>query len=138
MDHTHTETWIKTNTKPLRHPNNKEFVTGRVNIINKKFVIRISIGLIVCELLNFGKKDRLHLHIHKDNRHLFLLTKSELPYDGYKLNHTGGGSFLSFAFRYPTSEAYKLSQTIILDFKMKKDALLVNLDALKMNGCANG
>lgn len=62
------EEWIPTNHKPLRHPNNKEFVTGRANIVNKKKVIRISIGVDVCEVLSFNKNDRIDIYINAESQ----------------------------------------------------------------------
>lgn len=127
--------WIKTNYKPLRHPKNKEFVTGRVNIINKKKVIRISIGLIVCDLLEFKKGDRINLFINKKERNFILIKKSKVIHDGYLLNCNGKNpSFMTFDFRYETAESFRLSQTVILNYEINEDQLLlINIESLRWN-----
>lgn len=125
--------WIITNNKSLRHPNNKEFVTARINIINKKKVIRISIGLDVCEVLGFNKNDRVHIFINKDDRNLLLIQKDYTSQDGYRLNYgEKNNSFMTFDFRFETSESFRLSQTIILPYDFREDGLLVvNLKKIK-------
>jgi len=128
--------WIHTNSKPLRHPKNKEFVTARVNIINGKKVIFISIGLIVCELIELVKGDRVNIFINKIDRNLILLKKSIIPHYGYKLSHAtdSNGNLMHFSFRYQTEESFRLSQTIILDYEIGNDkSLLLNFEKIKWN-----
>ena len=126
------ENWSLANYKSLRHPNNKEFVTARVNIINKKKVIRISIGTDVCSLVGFNKNDRLHIFIHRDDRDKLLIKKDKDCIDGYRLNHNGSNSsFMTFDFRYETAESFRLSQTILLEFDFEEGCLLVGLEKIK-------
>lgn len=127
------EEWIHANHKPLRHPNNKEFVTARVNIINKKKVIRISIGIDVCEILSFNKNDRVNIFISKKNRDFMLIKKSIDSFDGYLLSRGKSHSnFMTFDFRYETIASFKLSQTIILDYDINDErTLLVDLSKIK-------
>jgi len=72
------EQWMVTNHKKLRHPNNKQFVTARVNVINGKKVMSISIGLDVCELIEFNKNDRVNVFINKYDRQFLIIKKDEL------------------------------------------------------------
>jgi hypothetical protein len=125
--------WLVTNNKSLRHPNNKEFVTARINIINKKKVVRISIGLDVCDVLGFKKNDRVHIFINTQDRDLLLIRKDCCEQDGYKLNlGNNNNNFMTFDFRYETAEAFRLSQTIILPYDFKgDDLLLVDLQKIK-------
>jgi hypothetical protein len=127
--------YVSYNCKPLRHPRNKEFVTSRVNIINKKKVIRISIGILICELIQFTRDDRVHIFLNKKDKNLMLIKKSDILHDGYKLNHGGSNnSFMTVDFRYETSDSFRLSQTIILDYEIKQDGLLlINFEKLKWN-----
>jgi hypothetical protein len=125
--------WMITNNKSLRHPNNKQFVTARVNIINKKKVIRISIGLDVCDLIGFDKNDRVHIFINKEDRNLLLIKKDMCMQDGYRLNlGTSNNSFMTFDFRCETQESFRLSQTIILDYDFNDEgSLLINMEKIK-------
>jgi hypothetical protein len=126
------EKWLVTNYKPLRHPNNKQFVTARVHIQNKKKVVRISIGLDVCDLLDFRKNDRVHIFINRQDRHLLMIKKDEIDLDGYRLNLGGSNaSFMTFDFRYETAESFRLSQTIILDYDFEEGTLLIDLEKLQ-------
>ncbi len=122
-----TSEWSDYSKKSLRHPKNAEFVTGRVNIINERKVIRISIGLLVCELLNFRKKDRVCVSVHKHDKHRLLIAKSSDP-QTYTLSASDkdkNHNFLSCTFRYDFHEPFRLSQTMILDFDVNDDGLLV-------------
>lgn len=126
--------WMVTNHKKLRHPRNKEFVTARVNIINGKKVMHISIGLDVCEMIEFNKQDRVNIFINKTDRNLLIIKKDDEPdSDGYLLSSGKGNySFMTFQFRYETSEAYRLSQTIILDYDFNEvGTLLIDLTKIK-------
>lgn len=127
--------WTRSNFKSLRHPNNKEFVTARVNVVNKKNVIRISIGIIICDLLDFTASDRVNVYINKQDRNQMIISKSLLPDDGYKLNHNGSNSsFMTFELRNDIRDAFRLSQTIILDFDITEERLLlIRLDKLRWN-----
>lgn len=129
--------FIKTNFKSLRHEKNKEFVTGRVSIINKKKVIRISIGTIICDLVHFYPNDRINLMINKKDRNTFMIRKSIYPNDGYKLNfncHSRNSSFMTFEFRYDSPEPFRIAQTIILDYEISDNGFLViNIEKLKWN-----
>lgn len=126
--------WIVTNNKKLRHPHNKRFVTARVNIINKKTVIRISIGLYVCEMVEFEKNDRVNIFINKSDRNLLIIKKeNDFDSDGYLLNHgKNNNNFMTFEFRYESSESFRLSQTIIIDYDFTQPGmLLVDLTKIK-------
>jgi len=127
------DNWLITNNKSLRHPRNKEFVTARVNIINKKKVMRISIGTDICDLVGFNKNDRVHIFINKNDRNTLLIKKDVDTQDGYRLNHgQSNSSFMTFSVRYETGESFRLSQTIILDYYLNKEnTLLINLEKLK-------
>jgi hypothetical protein len=121
--------------KRLRHPHNKRFVTARVNMTNNKKVIHISIGLDVCSVVEFEKGDRVNVFIHKKDRNL-LIIKKEAEYDvnGYVLSANGhqNSSFLTFEFRYETSEDFRLSQTIILDYDFSQvGMLLIDIEKIK-------
>lgn len=127
--------WSNYGKKYLRHPRNAEFVTGRVNIINQRNVIRISIGKLVCELLNFKKNDRVFISVHKKDKNFILISKS-LDVHTYKLHESEHpkkkSNFLSATFRYDFHEAFRLSQTILLDFDIDQNqSLLINIEKLK-------
>jgi len=126
--------WIISNGKRLRHPNNSELVTARCNIINGKKVIRISIGIDVCELLDFKKGERVYISINKKYRNYLIISKDVEDLEGYKLSHSSGhkNNFMSFQFRYETSESFRLSQTIILDYDINdENLLLIDVSRLK-------
>lgn len=124
--------YISYNHKKLKHPDNKEFVTSRVNIINKKKVLCISIGTVVCELLGLVRGDRVEILLNKKERNLLLIRKA---YEGYKLKWGGANSnFVTFDFRYETPDNFRLSQTVILDYNLNDFGfLLINLDRIKWN-----
>lgn len=127
--------WSNYSKKHLRHPRNAEFVTGRVNIINQRNVIRISIGKLVCELLNFKKNDRVFVSVHKEDKNYILISKSLDPHT-YTLHENvcknKKSNFLSATFRYDFHEGFRLSQTILLDFDIDdQQCLLVNIEKLK-------
>lgn len=125
--------WMITNNKPLRHPDNKEFVTARINIKNKRKVIRISIGIDVCDLIGFNKNDRVHVYINKQDRNILMIKKDSDCLDGYLLSlQNDKSSFMTFDFRYETSESFRLSQTIILDYDFNEDGtLLIDIEKIK-------
>jgi hypothetical protein len=126
-------TWQLTNRKPLRHPNNKEFVTARANIINKKKVIRISIGIDICDLVGFKKNDRVHIYLNKYERDSLLICNNAESIDGYRLHYKGdNNNFMTFDFRIETEQSFRLSQTIILPYDIQDEGkLLISLEKLK-------
>jgi hypothetical protein len=130
---THEKDYAVLNTKSLRHPNNKQFVTARVNIINNRKVINFSIGTDVCDEINFHANDRIHILMHRENRNYIIFHKTSSSFDGYKLffNDKKNSSFLTFAMRYDSPEAFKLSQTVILDYDCSNNMLLIDLEKLK-------
>lgn len=126
--------WIETTGKKLCSPHNRELVTARVNIINGRKVVRISIGLDVCELIGLKKADRVCLFLHKRDRDLLLISKDNDHLEGYKLSQSASNksSFLHFAFRYETSESFRLSQTTVLNYDFNNEGvLLVDLEKIK-------
>ncbi len=117
--------WINLNRKPLRHPDNREFITARANIIHGKKVIRISIGLSVCEILDITEHDRVNLYIHKTIRNFLLVCKDKMCISGYKLTKGHkNANFLVFDFRYDTEESFRLSQTQVVDFDFNDEGLI--------------
>ena len=127
------EEWVPANFKSLRHPNNKKFITARMNIINKRKVLNLSLGLDVCKEINFKANDRVYVLLNKENRNYLMIKKELGSYEGYKLNFNekGNSSFLTFSIRYDSLESFRLSQTIVLDYDFRPDVLLVNLGKLK-------
>lgn len=126
--------WNNYSKKYLRHPRNAEFVTGRVNIVNQRNVVRISIGKVICNLLEFKRSDRVKVLLHKEYKNLLLVFNSNDPYS-YKLHETEikskKSNFLSVTFRYDFHEPFKLSQTIILDYNINNEkVLLIDIDKL--------
>jgi hypothetical protein len=127
--------WSDYSKKRLRHPRNAELVTGRVNIINQRNVIRISIGKVICNLLEMKKGTRVSVAMHKEDKNLILITKNIDPHS-YKLHESTNAkkisNFLSLTFRYDFHEPFRLSQTILLDFDMNDNKLLlIDLKKLK-------
>ena len=124
--------WSQYSKKHLRHPNNKEFVTGRVNIRNNRKVIRISVGLIVCELVKFNVKDRVTVSVHKNDKHMILISKDNSA-QSYQLTGLNNryDNFLAVTFRYDFNEPFRLSQTILLDFDVNDEGILI-VDLLKL------
>lgn len=120
--------WSDYSKKYLRHPRNAEFVTGRVNIINQRNVIRISIGKVICNLLEFKKGDRVDVLLHKEYKNLLMIFNSTNP-QSYKLHESvvneKKSNFLSATFRYDFHEPFKLSQTIILDYDINNEKILI-------------
>ena len=121
------EDWLITNGKRIRSEQNRELVTARINIINKRKVVKLSIGLVVCGLIGFKQDDRVHIFIHKDDRNLLLVKKDEDNIDGYRLSkgQSSGTNFLSFAFRCETQDSFRLSQTVILDYDFNDEGVLI-------------
>ena len=116
--------------KRLHHPKNKEFVTGRANIIKNTKMLFLSIGITVCELINLKYSDRVEILLSKIDRNLILIKKSDT---GYRLKWGGlGSNFMRFGFKYETPDNFRLSQTIILEYDFNNSGLLlINLDKLK-------
>ena len=126
--------WLGAKRKKLRSTRNKQFVTARCFISNNKNVVKISIGLDVCELVGFKKGERVNLFIHKENRDYLAIQKDVTEDEGYKLNFSGSSNsnFLTFEFRYQTEESFRLSQTTILDYDFQEEhTLIVDLYRLK-------
>ena len=126
--------WLRSNNKKLKHKNNRQFVTGRSVIIHNRKVMKMSIGLDVCELVGFKKNDRVNIFIHKENRNYLAIQKDFADAEGYMLSFGGhrNGNFLTFEFRYQTEESFRLSQTTILDYDFQEEhTLIVDLYRLK-------
>lgn len=130
-----TSEWSDYSKKHLRHPNNAEFVTGRVNIINERNVVRISIGKVVCNLLELKRSDRVSVALHKENKNFLLMSKTNAPHsymlcESPKIN--AKSNFLSATFRYDFNEPFRISQTCLLDFDINDNKLLlIDLEKLK-------
>lgn len=128
------ESWNMQNYRKLRNSQNAEFVTCRINIVNNKKVLYISIGLVICELLNFKNKSRVNIFSNKKYRNFMIIKLSEDSYTGYSLFDGGRiakGNFLRFGFRYQTDDEFKLSQTIILDHDITDKMLLIDIEKMK-------
>lgn len=128
------ELWNMQNYKKLTSYNNREFVTCRVNIVNNKKVLHISIGLVICELLNFKNKSRVNIFSNKKYRNFMIIKLSEDSYTGYSLFDGGRlakSNFLRFGFRYKTDDEFKLSQTIVLDHDITDKMLLIDIEKMK-------
>jgi len=125
--------WTSYGRKYLRHPKNRDLITGRVNIINKRNVISISIGKNICKDIGFNKRDRIIVYLNKDNKNLILLEKSD-DYSTYSLHDTDkkNSNFLRCTFRYDFHEAFRLTQTIVLDYESNDENVLsINIEKLK-------
>lgn len=125
--------WKHFNSKHMRSSVNKEIITGRCLLRNKKNDLTISIGKDIADSLGFKKNDRINVFFHKRDRDLLLIKKSITPFDGYSLRFGDGNcNFMTFSFRFPTHEDFKLSQTIPLAHDLENDSiLLVNVKPLK-------
>lgn len=118
--------------KKMTSPNNKELVTMRANVVNKRIVITFSIGTDICELLDFNKSDRINIFHHKRERNVYLLKKSQSVNEGYLLAHAGSNNtFMTFKIRYPGMDGFRLSQTIPIDYELNDDGtLLLNIEKI--------
>jgi hypothetical protein len=125
--------WKQTTVKRIpKSIANQELVTGRVSLVNNKVLITISIGVIVCDLLEIKNKDYLNVFFHKKVRDVILIRKTHSIGEGYKLckSHTKS-NFMHFSFRLTTFPNYRLSQTTALPFDIEDENLLVNIEKLK-------
>ena len=117
--------------KKMTHPDRKNFITARAITVNTKKVITISLGVNVCDIVDFKMGDRVNVFLHKQDKNLFLIKKVNDD-DGYKLCMSGfNSSFLTFQFRYKTEEQLRLSQVIVLGYETSKDMIIINIENLK-------
>lgn len=118
--------------KKITSPNNKELVTLRANVVNKKTVLTFSIGINICDLLNFNKSIRLNIYTHKRDKHVYLLKKSSSVNEGYLLTHASDkNSFMTFKMRFMGMDGLRLSQTIPVEYDLNDDeSLLLNIEKL--------
>lgn len=131
--------WKVINNKRLRSSYNKELVTLRAVVRAQNSTrITISIGLIVCDLLDFKKSDRVCIKTHQNKKSIILIEKT-LDEGGYKLCGAGSSplvrrksNFLFFCINSNYYHDYKLSQTIICDYDiLSKNKLLIDFSKLK-------
>lgn len=118
-----------------KHPRNKEIVTGRIYMRCSNPYITISIGITICELLDFKDGDRAEVLFHKKNKNILLIKKNKLSQSDYKIyfnksNH--GGRFARITFVDYCCSNYRISQTIELEYNLTEEKyLLVSLQNLK-------
>lgn len=115
--------------KKMTSPNNKELVTLRANIINKKTVLTFSLGVNICDVINFNKSDRVNIFTHKRDRNIYMIKKSHDANDGYILKL--GNSFMTFSIRYPGMDGFRLSQTVPVEYDLNdEESLLINIEKI--------
>ena len=123
--------YMELKNKKMTHPDRKNFVIARVININKKKVVTMSLGINVCDIVDFKMGDRVKVFLHNQNKNLFLIKKVN-DEEGYKLSKNGfGSSFLTFQFRYRTEESLRLSQSTILFHETNKDMVIIDIENLK-------
>lgn len=109
-----------------------EFISGRALSRKDKISVRIAIGLIVCELIQFNKGDRVLVYKNNNDSNLFLVFKTDDPQDGFKLSQATPRSFLTFDILTANDNKFKLSQTTRLSFDINDEKILfINLKNLK-------
>jgi hypothetical protein len=115
-----------------RSVENEEKITARANNTpSKKVTIRISIGLIICSLLELNKGDRVEIFLNKKDRDIMLIRKSLHKDEGYKLSHSLGSRYLTFDFICTFKSEFKIKQTITLAFDFNSKNIILNLSKLR-------
>lgn len=105
-----------------RSPSNKEAITARAYVKANSTFVRLSIGVVIAQLVEIKKGDRVNLFASKTNRSLLMIRKSPHLNDGYKLSHSGtNGSFYTFDFIYQFYNDLRLTQTILIDYDIRDD-----------------
>ena len=123
--------WLKKEVSS-RNTENKEKITARANITkSKKISIRISIGLIICDLLFLKRADRVDIFLNKKDRNILLIKKSIENDSGYKLNYSHGSSYLTFDFICNFKSEFKIKQTIELPYDFNNKNILLDISKLK-------
>lgn len=124
--------WKSHNQKNMRYPENKELITLRANLKFKKISIRVSIGLVICDILGFKKHDRINIYTNKKDRNILLVKKISPPQDGYKLSYSENSNFLTFDFVNHFYNDFKIKETVkpFFEFTQQK-ILLIDLSKLK-------
>ena len=126
--------WKKYNFKYMRTDKNRELVTLRATCRTPTSVrVVVSIGLIICDLINFKNADRIIFKTHPIKKNIILIKKDD-GLNGYKLSGNGKHkvNFLTFSFTSNYYHDYRLSQTTIADYDIiNNDSLLVDFSKLK-------
>ncbi len=126
--------WQENQKKFKKHEINKELVTGRVNLINNKNQITISIGLTVCEVLEFGKNIPIDVLIHNHHKNILLVRPTSDHQNSYLLsyNNQRNNRFQIFKFLYLAENNFRLKHTISLPYEIKNDrTLIINMEKLR-------
>ncbi len=121
-----TKEWTSHMFKNIRNPKNQEYITIRANITkSKKISIRISIGLIICNLLEFTEQARVNIFLHKKDKNILLIKKCNKDEDGYKLNYSQKSNFMTFDFISHFYTEFKIKQTIVVDYDINSQKMLL-------------
>jgi hypothetical protein len=124
--------WTYCGIKNNHNPKNQELITLRAKIVGKKLSLRVSIGLVICELLDLKKGDRVNIYIHKKDKNFLLVSKCQPHEIGLKLCHALHSNFLTFDFTCYFYSEFKIRQTIMPDFQFNQEKLLlIDLTKLK-------
>jgi hypothetical protein len=118
----------------MKTDKNRELVTLRA-ITNRSrgVIVCVAIGLTICELLEFKRKDRVDVKTHPKHKNILLVEKTE-QLNGYKLNcaENNGANFLRFCINSTYYHDYKLSQTMIAKYDIREgNKLIIDFSILK-------
>lgn len=130
MDKISSKEWTKKRVN-VKNIENRETVSVRATYTeSKKISIRISIGLVICDLLALKKGDRVEVFSHKRDKNILLIRKSQDSIDDYKLSHSSFSHYLTLDFICSFSNEYKISQAIKVDFDFNQNNLILNISKL--------
>lgn len=125
--------WIDHSHLHSKFPENKELITIRANYTpSKKVSIRISIGIVICEVLDYKKGDRVSIFLNRNDRNILLVEKSGKLEHGHKLSYTDKSNFLTTDFIMNFYTEVKVKQTIICDYNFNNEKqILIDISNLR-------
>lgn len=124
--------WKETKTRFGRFVGNQEIVMARARYQGKNPTVRVSIGLLICNILDIKEADRIKLFVSTKDPHLIKVKKTLSNENSYKLTYAKSANFLSFETRWRFFPDIRMYQTIPLDYEMTEDkSLIIHIDKLR-------
>lgn len=118
--------WAPISSRNSRYNENRELIHIRFKKKpNSKYLVRFNIGMIVCELIDFKKGERVKVYRHIKHKDVLLIEKCQKHESGHQLAHTGVGNSLYFDFTFDESHGYKTESSICCNYEIQTEKKLI-------------
>jgi len=93
--------------------------------------LAIGIGSVLCEMLGWKKSDTIQILVHRIDKHIIKLIKTDSHTDGYKLSHTSAAKSKHYLkFRIDYSDKNIADKTIDAVFDVQGDHIICDLSEI--------